>query len=62
MDNATFIMEQLLAENCRLRHACREARLALARAFGDTVEDEEEGGQPQRCPQPKPVNIFRKGK
>lgn len=62
-------IEQIIAENARLRHACRKARLALAEscsAIGaDTTFDGPacpvvQGKSPLHLP--TPVNIFKKGK
>lgn len=62
MDNTSFIIEQLLVDNARLRHACREARLALAAAFGDTTADEPEAAAVQPQPSRSSFNIFKTGK
>lgn len=56
-------LEALLAENAMLRAANVAARLQLALAFGETVEDIQiESGQPASCPPPSIFNIFKKGK
>lgn len=41
---ATVTIQELLAENERLREACKQARLALAAAFGFPI-NEPAGGQ-----------------
>lgn len=53
-------IETLLAENARLRHACRKARLALAETFDGVPPPVIQGRSSLHLP--APVNIFKKGK
>lgn len=53
-------VDAILAENVRLRHACRQARRALAGLFDGPPAAVVQGESPLHLP--TPVNIFKKGK
>lgn len=71
MDNAPYLMErrmtsaeieELIETNRRLRLAVKQARYALAVAFGDTTVDEDEAAAVQPQPSRSSFNIFKTGK